>query len=76
MDVATFLNKSAKFVLRNLKYDFRRIWYYFLGNKEYDKFIILTRSRTGSTLLVKLLNSHPMVEALNEPYQKNTCKQV
>ena len=45
------------------------------GNLDYTKFIILGRSRTGSNLLVNLLQSHPRIrvfyELFSEDYQPN-----
>lgn len=38
----------------------------YIGNRNYKRFIILTRSRTGSTMLVDMLNSHPEIYAENE----------
>lgn len=70
MKFISFINKLVKLVLSNLVYDCRRIVYWLTGNKDYNKFIILTRSRTGSTLLVKLLNSHPLVETQVEPFRR------
>jgi len=49
------------------------------GDKKYDKFIVITRSRTGSNLLMSFLNSHPDIIAKGELFRRlkgRTCKQV
>jgi LPS sulfotransferase NodH len=38
------------------------------GSKQYHKFVIISRSRTGSNLLISLLNSHPHVVAYGEMF--------
>ena len=35
-----------------------------------NKFIVITRSRTGSNLLISLLNSHPSITAYKEVFGK------
>ncbi|WP_299486054.1 Stf0 family sulfotransferase [Acaryochloris sp. IP29b_bin.137] len=40
------------------------------GHYEYQKFMVLTRSRTGSNLLISLLNSHPLIHAEYEAFAK------
>ena len=40
-----------------------------IGNKSFVKFIILGRSRVGSSLLVSFLNSHPNIRAEGELFQ-------
>ena len=39
------------------------------GSRNYRKFVIISDSRTGSTLLMQLLNSHPAVIALGEEFK-------
>lgn len=41
-----------------------------MGNYDYQRFIILSRSRTGSTLLLDLLKSHPNISMKGEIFQK------
>lgn len=41
------------------------------GTNDYQKFIILGRSRVGSNLLASYLNSHPNIFALGEMFGKN-----
>ncbi|WP_444897735.1 Stf0 family sulfotransferase [Microbulbifer sp. EKSA008] len=41
-----------------------------IGSSRYRRFIVLTRSRTGSNLLISLLNSHPQIEADGEIFSK------
>lgn len=65
----SFIKKLAKFVLQILQYNLKRLLFFFTGNKKYGKFIVLTRSRTGSTYLNQLLDSHPNISTLDEPYR-------
>jgi len=41
------------------------------GQKDYTRFIILARSRTGSNFLRGLLNEHPQIVVLGELFQNN-----
>lgn len=41
-----------------------------LGHWDYKRFIVLTRSRTGSNMLLSFLNSHPNVQAQGEIFGK------
>ena len=48
-------------------------------NKDYTRMIILSRSRTGSNLLMSLLNSHPKVHIHGEVFdwlRGRTCKEI
>ena len=56
-----------------VSYKLSRISYYlikngipFCGSRNYSKFIILSRSRTGSNFLLSLLNSHPNIDCYGE----------
>lgn len=40
------------------------------GSKDYKKFIVITRSRTGSNLLISLLNSHLGIKAGGELFRR------
>ncbi|MCS7039614.1 MAG: hypothetical protein RMN24_07020 [Anaerolineae bacterium] len=40
------------------------------GHRDFVKFIVLTRSRSGSSLLISLLSSHPNVETYGEYFRK------
>lgn len=42
----------------------------FFGHDNYKKFIVITRSRTGSNLLISFLNSHPNVIAKGEVFRR------
>lgn len=58
---------------------FRRVNNALFGGRHYTKFIIITRSRTGSNFLVSLLNAHPQVEAGGELFAQlkgRTTQQV
>lgn len=49
------------------------------GHKNYRKFVIISRSRTGSTLLMALLRSHPNVHIEGELFKKlngESCRTV
>lgn len=49
------------------------------GNKDYDKFVVITRARTGSNFLVSSLNSHPNILANRELFRVlngKSCAQV
>lgn len=41
-----------------------------IGHKDYRRFIVLSRSRTGSNLLVSFLDSHPNIRAKGEILRK------
>lgn len=41
-----------------------------VGQEDYAKFVMISRSRTGSNLLVSLLDSHPNVYARHEVFQR------
>ncbi len=62
---------------------FRHIIHKFKGlfNKSYDyqKFVVIARSRTGSSLLISYLNSHPQIEAHGEIFRelgRKSSKQI
>ena len=44
-------------------------WYYLFGDKSYQKFVIVSSGRSGSNLLVSLLDSHENVEAHGELFR-------
>ena len=50
-----------------------------LGYKNYKKFVIVSDSRTGSTLLMQLLNSHPEILCFGEEFKNLrafSCRQI
>ena len=50
-----------------------------LGDKNYKKFVIISDARTGSTLLMQLLNLHPDIIALGEEFKnlrEKSCKEI
>jgi len=62
-----------------LKFHFNKSNDYFFGNKNYKKFVIVSDSRTGSTLLMQLLNSHPEIITLGEEFKNldgKSCRKV
>ncbi len=46
------------------------------GNEQYQKFIVLGRSRVGSNLLISYLNSHPNIFGLGEMFGNNHSQKV
>jgi LPS sulfotransferase NodH len=46
------------------------------GTRNYKKFIVLTRSRTGSNMVINMLNSHPAVYADGEVFSSLNGKTV
>lgn len=49
------------------------------GNRDYQKFVIISDSRTGSTLLMDYLNSHPQILALGEEFRDlngKSCREI
>lgn len=65
-----WLQKSLKNPGKALRYLAYRVLAVFLGHRDYRKFIVLARSRTGSNLLLSYLNSHPRIFAQGEVFQK------
>ena len=57
-----FISKASESPLRPLGALRRQLAGVF-GRRDFTRFIILSRSRTGSNLLLSLLNSHPNVQA-------------
>ncbi len=66
MKVSASIKRPARLVLFGL----RNMYYRFFGTDDYRKFIIISRSRTGSNLLVSLLGSHPRIRALGEMFNR------
>jgi len=64
------LKASVKRTIRLGMISLRNGFYRLFGSKNYGKFIIITRSRTGSNLLISLLNSHPEIEAYGEMFNQ------
>lgn len=61
---------SVKRPARLLWFALRNLYYRVFGSDRYTKFIIITRSRTGSNLLISLLDSHPEIEAFGEMFNR------
>ena len=40
------------------------------GSTDYKKFVIISDARTGSTLLMGLMNNHPEIIAMGEIFKK------
>lgn len=70
--------RRTESVLRESRYRLLRPF----GDTDYRRFVVLSRSRTGSTLLVSYLNSHPNVRCEGEvfgrldgrPYEKTLAR--
>jgi len=63
----------------NIRDSFVRKQNIYFGGKDYTKFIVITRSRTGSNLLMSLLDSHPNIIAKGELFRSlddKSCKEV
>ncbi|MFP3982435.1 MAG: sulfotransferase [Desulfurivibrionaceae bacterium] len=58
--------KHPSKALKELKYRFLKA----VGHSDYKRFIVLSRSRTGSTMLISFLNSHPNIRAEEEIFSK------
>ena len=72
------LQKSLKNPAKALRYLVNRVLAV-CGHKDFRKFIVLSRSRTGSNLLLSYLNSHPRVFAKGEIFQQlrgRDCKKI
>lgn len=69
------LKKIYSYLLR-----FRRdLTYQFFGDKNYQKFVIISQSRTGSTLLMALLNNHDNIICEGELFKNlngKSCLQI
>lgn len=46
------------------------------GQHQYRKFVVVSRARTGSNLLISLLNSHPRVDARGELFRRMNGQSV
>ena len=46
------------------------------GQSRYRKFVVVSRARTGSNLLISLLNSHPRVDARGELFRRMNGQSV
>ncbi len=56
-----------------------QIWNEIYGNNDYEKFVVITRSRTGSNFLMASLNSHPNIVANREVFRElegKSCTEV
>ncbi|MHA7842311.1 MAG: hypothetical protein ACX93I_03260 [Winogradskyella sp.] len=68
--------KSIYSKLLSFKYRTKNIVF---GNKDYQKFVVISTSRTGSTLVMALLNNHKNVICDGELFKNlngNSCKYV
>ena len=66
MNVLRKAMRNPNRAIKELKYKIFRPF----GNQDYKRFIVLGRSRTGSSLLLQFLNSHPHIYALDEIFSK------
>lgn len=63
-------DRIIKPFLRKVKSNILKRYNQLYGNRDYQKFLIITRSRTGSNFLVDLLNSHPKIRSEGELFRK------
>ena len=73
------MGRSSQQLKKNISGLFSRIKLKVFGSFNYSKFVIVTRSRTGSNFLISLLNSHPNIEANGEVFnllKGRNCKKV
>ena len=69
------LKKVYSFLLRTKRESFYQIF----GDRNYKKFVIISQSRTGSTLLMALLNNHENIICEGELFKNlngKSCKQI
>ena len=69
MNIFTLVPKNYKNISRSPKNIYRLAKYFIaraFGSEDYVPFLIISRSRTGSTLLMTSLNSHPNIMCLGE----------
>jgi len=59
------VRKDPAILVRKTEFGLARAF----GNRDYRRFIILARSRTGSNLLVSLINRHPRLHCLGEIFK-------
>ena len=56
--------------LNTILYKLNRLKDAIFGSYNYGKFVVITRSRTGSNLLISLLDSHPNVQTYGEIFSR------
>lgn len=62
------VNKKLRRAISFQKFKYRVLKPF--GNKDYKRFIVLSRSRTGSNMLISFLNSHSQIFAHGEIFSK------
>ncbi|MCG8423417.1 MAG: hypothetical protein MJE77_36415 [Proteobacteria bacterium] len=80
-DSVEFINSASLLFFRNSPHRLRELGGYSLyylrkGRIPRTKFVILAQGRTGSTLLVDLMNSHPDVFTFGEIFQRDVVSNV
>ncbi|GAA4316360.1 hypothetical protein GCM10023115_25450 [Pontixanthobacter gangjinensis] len=72
------IKRSLSFRLRSFKEHTKRFGHQVFGNRNYKKFVIISDSRTGSTLLRNLLNFHPELIVEGEEFKivKSTSEKI
>lgn len=65
-----FSRYKMKRTLSRIKQRLYQVRDILFGNRNYQKFVIITRSRTGSNLLVSLLNNHPNIHSEGEVFRR------
>ena len=70
---------QLKNIYRKIRRSLKKTNIALFGNRDYQKFVIISRSRTGSTLLMALLRSHPNIHVEGELFKVlngKSCKQI
>ncbi len=78
MNIIKKINKN-NFTYKRLKIEFSKLLIengIIKGQKDYQKFIILGRSRVGSNLLISYLNSHPNIFANGEFFGNTVSEKI
>lgn len=70
---------TIKKLLKKIKRKILGLYRGLSSSSNYGKFVVITRSRTGSNLLISLLNSHPQIDAFGEKFNRlgeSDCKTI
>ncbi len=70
MENLAFISRNPRRILEKIRYRSLKVF----GHTDFIRFIILSRSRTGSNLLVSYLNSHPNIYCQGEIFSKLSGK--
>lgn len=59
-----------KMLIKDCSSIFSNFYYFLFGHKNYGKFVVVTKSRSGSNYLKSLLNNHPEIESEGELFRR------